>query len=388
MTKAKVWLKIGNASKEKGEQNEQEAFMHSKMKAALSHKKFFLGSMNIYDFFGRINHARCKTSAIIAGMFIFANTVTFAAPNTVDVRIIDNGNIIEGVCSGTTVAQVLNSRGIKLGQYDIVHPTKYSYVSDSQVIVIERVKKVILNDGGITNEYFTTKNTVGEFFEDKGIKLGFYDSLDVSIDATLNETNNIAITRVVKTTVSVDEPIPYKTVTEQSIFMDEDTTKVLKNGQDGILTKKYEVFLTNGVETSRVEVSSEITRQPTDKVVNLGIKPKPGQAPKYYSKVITCTATAYDLSFQSCGKRPGDRGYGITASGTKAAYGTVAVDPRVIPLGTKLYIETSDGSFVYGFATAEDTGGAIKGNKVDLFFPSNADCMNFGRRSVKVYVLS
>ena len=106
------------------------------------------------------------------------------------------------------------------------------------------------------------------------------------------------------------------------------------------------------------------------------------------TNVLTMTATAYDLSYQSCGKRPGDRGYGITASGMRAQRGVVAVDPRVIPLGSKLYIETSDGSFVYGFATAEDTGGAIKGNKVDLFFPSNADCMNFGRRSVKVYVLS
>lgn len=388
LTKGKLWLKICNASKEKSEQNEQEAFMHSKMKADISRKRFFISSINIYDFFGRLNHARCKTSAIIAGMFIFANTVTFAAPQTVDVRIYDNGNVIETVSAVSTVEQVLSSRGIKLGQYDIVHPNRDTYIDDSQVIVIERVKKVILNDGGITNEYFTTKSTVGEFLEDKGIKLGFYDTLDVSIDTQLSQTNNFAITRVVKTTVSVDEPIPFRTVTEQSIFMDEGTTKVVKNGSEGVLTKKYEVYLKNGVETDRVEISSEITRQPSDKVVSLGVKPKPGQAPKYYSKVLTCTATAYDLSFESCGKNPGDRGYGITATGTKAAYGTVAVDPRVIPLGSKLYIETSDGSFVYGFATAEDTGGAIKGNKVDLFFPSNADCMNFGRRSVKVYVLS
>lgn len=362
--------------------------MHSKKKAASNRKIFSFGSMNIYDFFGRVNHARCKTSAIIAGMFIFANTVTFAAPQTVEVRIYDDGKAVDAVSAVMTVDEVLTSQGITLGQYDIVHPTRDTYVNDSQVIVIERVKKVILNDGGVTKEYFTTKDTVRGFLDDKGIKLGFYDSISLSVDAKLDETTSVDITRVVKTTISVDEPIPYRTVTEQSTMMEKGTSKLIKDGEEGIITKKYEVYLKNGVETNRVELSSEITKNPVDKIVCAGIKPKPGEAPANYSKVLTCTATAYDLSFQSCGKYPSDPGYGITATGTRAAYGTVAVDPRVIPLGSKLYIETSDGSFVYGFATAEDTGGAIKGHKVDLFFPSYNDCMSFGRRSVKVYVLS
>ena len=78
-------------------------------------------------------------------------------------------------------------------------------------------------------------------------------------------------------------------------------------------------------------------------------------------------ATAYTAGFESTGKRPGDRGYGITATGTKAKHGTVAVDPKVIPLGTELYIEdigNIEGD--YGYATALDTGGAIKNNRIDL----------------------
>ena len=71
----------------------------------------------------------------------------------------------------------------------------------------------------------------------------------------------------------------------------------------------------------------------------------------------------------------------------KARYGVIAVDPRVIPLGTKLYIESPDGSYTYGEAIAEDTGGAIKGNKIDLFFPSYEECMRFGRRTMTVYIL-
>ena len=63
------------------------------------------------------------------------------------------------------------------------------------------------------------------------------------------------------------------------------------------------------------------------------------------------------------------------------------MDPSVIPLGTKMYIVSSDGSVVYGLCTAEDTGGAIKGNKVDLYYDTRAECLKFGRRSVDVYIL-
>lgn len=107
-----------------------------------------------------------------------------------------------------------------------------------------------------------------------------------------------------------------------------------------------------------------------------------------YKRVITMRATAYDSSFESCGKRPGERGYGITATGTQVRKGSVAVDPRVIPLGSKLYIESIDGQYIYGTAYAEDTGGAIKGNRIDLFFKTGYECTQFGVRAVRVYVLN
>lgn len=105
------------------------------------------------------------------------------------------------------------------------------------------------------------------------------------------------------------------------------------------------------------------------------------------SKTMVMNASAYDLSYQSTGKRPGDRGYGITASGMKAGPGVVAVDPKVIPLGTKLYIESMDGTKDYGHAIAGDTGGAIKGKRIDLFFSSNSAARQFGRRNVRVKIV-
>ena len=94
-----------------------------------------------------------------------------------------------------------------------------------------------------------------------------------------------------------------------------------------------------------------------------------------YSKVLVMNATSYTNDPSENG------GYGTTRLGTPLRYGVVAVDPKVIPLGTKLYIEG------YGYAVAEDTGGAIKGNRIDLCFTSRAQADNFGRRNVKVYIL-
>lgn len=103
---------------------------------------------------------------------------------------------------------------------------------------------------------------------------------------------------------------------------------------------------------------------------------------KSYSRVITCVATAYDGSFETLGYHNPK-----TALGKTPVVGTVAVDPNLIPLGTKLYIETSDGSFVYGECFAGDTGGDIKGNRVDLFMASRGEALSFGRRTVNVYIL-
>lgn len=175
----------------------------------------------------------------------------------------------------------------------------------------------------------------------------------------------------------------------------EGETIVSVEGNKGLTKQLYNVRYENDVEVSRVLVHSEVVSKPVDSIVYVGTKKKQVLSasitdtakPEGLVKYIDVIASAYDLSYASCGKRPGDRGYGITASGMRARVGVVAVDPRVIPLGTKLYIEAVDGSWVYGNAIAGDTGGAIKGNRVDLFFDTTAECLQFGRRAARVYIL-
>ncbi|MBE3552049.1 MAG: LysM peptidoglycan-binding domain-containing protein [Kyrpidia tusciae] len=99
--------------------------------------------------------------------------------------------------------------------------------------------------------------------------------------------------------------------------------------------------------------------------------------------VFYCTLTAYTSGPESTGKSPGDPGYGVTASGRPATPGrTVAVDPNVIPIGTKLYIEG------IGYRVAEDTGGAIRGRKIDIYMTDVNKALQFGvKRDVPVYIV-
>lgn len=165
--------------------------------------------------------------------------------------------------------------------------------------------------------------------------------------------------------------------------------------QEGNLQVVYDVYYADGVEIQRVARSSTEIQQPsytpaavpaaapavsTDGVPVIGTKDKASDFT--YQYVIECTATAYDPSPEENG------GWGgMSATGVPLQPGIIAVDPSVIPLGSKVYVEALDGSWTYGYALAADTGGAIKGNRVDLLFLTKGECYDFGRRQCRVYVL-
>ena len=175
---------------------------------------------------------------------------------------------------------------------------------------------------------------------------------------------------------------------------------VKQAGKNGSALVTYSITYKNGQEIRREPVSSEVITAPTAEIVEYGTKSASISSSDRitsdarssdgsgvltfrsgdtltYSRVITANATAYTA-------KDGAR----TASGRVASVGCVAVDPKVIPMGSKLYITTPNGNIVYGTAVAADTGGAIKGNKVDLYYNTYNECIQFGRRNVTVYVLS
>ena len=163
--------------------------------------------------------------------------------------------------------------------------------------------------------------------------------------------------------------------------MEKGTLKVVRKGKAGEKKVTMKVTYRSGKAISREVASVQITKNPVNKITMEGTKKKAitSRGSMVYRRAFVANASAYWAG--SCGKKKGSAGYGITSSGEKLKKGIVAVDPRVIPLGTWLYIEG------YGEALAADTGSAIKGNKIDLGFATASQSINFGRKNIKVFIL-
>ena len=181
----------------------------------------------------------------------------------------------------------------------------------------------------------------------------------------------LSLTSVTEKTVATTEAIAYKTVERTNSSLKAGESRVVQEGKEGVASviKKEIYHGSELVDTQFVE--KKVVTAAQDKIVEVG--PKNVVNGMSYSKTISAKVTAYTPYDAGC--------TGITATGTKAGYGTVAVDPRVIPLGSKVYIPG------YGTAIAADTGGAIKGNRVDVCYGSKSEAYGWGVRNATVYVL-
>ena len=334
---------------------------------------------------------------VVAALTVMT-TSTLLSINTVSVTI-DGGSPQVITTLDKTVGSILAHNNIAVGEHDLVSPPLASRLKQNQSITIARAFPVTVNigsDGVVIN---TVSKTVAKALEENGIEIGEADIVTPSLDSVVNQGTKINITQVAEDMVTVTEDIPFKTVSSPNSSLQRGTTEIKTEGKVGKKEIYYKVVYHNGEEISRELAGEKIVSEPVTQVSEYGtmyhgttasrgsVDRKEGKSFSY-SAVYTFAASAYDLSYASCGKNPGDRGYGITASGMQAQRGVVAVDPSVIPLGTKLYIESTDGYPDYGYAVAGDTGGAIKGYRVDLFMDSHSEAINFGRRNVKVYILN
>lgn len=183
-------------------------------------------------------------------------------------------------------------------------------------------------------------------------------------------------------TVTETEIIPQDIIRIANSELAKGETVTVQEGCDGVKALQYSILYENGVEVDKALISSEIVVDPQDKIIEYGTSESESTVDFEYQYVVECIATAYDPSPEENG------GYGgQSATGVPLQKGVIAVDPKVIPLGSRVYVEALDGSWSYGYAVAADTGGAIKGNRVDLLYNTKSECNAFGRRSCRVYVL-
>jgi uncharacterized protein YabE (DUF348 family) len=256
---------------------------------------------------------------------------------------------------------------------DVVTPDVAAVIPHGEIAIV-RAKPVTLTIDHTSETIYSTVETVGELLVDNGIKLNTEDKVSPDPTDPVPYNDDIVVMRTTYAYTSKTETIAYKRVYEKNPYMEVGRSYISVMGQSGILKKTIKV-----TKVAQQAVGSAVVKTQTIKPVvhevyevgaaRLDLKP---------TRTYTMSATAYSNRRATIldGK---DHLYGY--SGLWLHYGTCAVDRRLIPMGTVLYIEG------YGYAVAADTGTSINGNCIDLFFNSFGDACRWGRRSVKVYVL-
>ncbi|QTN01246.1 DUF348 domain-containing protein [Sediminibacillus dalangtanensis] len=297
-----------------------------------------------------------------------------------------------------TVGEVLEENNIDISEHDQVAPAPSESVSEGLQVNIDKAFQVTVNDGGEKEKYWTVGSTVEDLLKQEDIELGKLDRVNLKMKDEVSKDAPIEITRVEKVTDIVKEKTDYSVVTKQDDNLEKGKEEVVSPGEEGIVAKHFEVTLENGEEVDRKLVKEEVEKESEKRIVAVGTKvekqePKPavtttaansssemvsrGGDGKESSQTYYMHATAYSASCSGCS--------GVTATGINLKDNpnakVIAVDPNVIPLGSKVWVEG------YGTAIAGDTGGNVSGNRIDVHVSSPSEAHRFGSKKVKVKVL-
>lgn len=336
------------------------------------------------------------------------------------VTIYDNGKPGVTVLANGTVADVLAKNKIALADGDTMSCDKDDIIYEGMEIVIARAFPVMISADGEIVTVQMSGGTVADALDKAVITVDDDDEISAPLDTVLKGGMSIKITRVSYTERTQKEEVTFKTVKKDDNTMFEGQSKVQTKGVKGEKQVTYKDKYIDGQLKESTAVKTVITKAATDEVKVVGTKKKPvttttqtttkltsksstataklangvqtisrltppssltlnGTVPTSYKRKIVGTASAYS-------------GGGLTATGKSCMPGYIAVNPNQIPYHTKMWIVSNDGRYVYGYASAEDTGGFIywsgsRSTLCDLYMSSESQCNAFGRRSVTIYVL-
>ena len=394
----------------------------------------------IKRFSSKKNEFFFRTAAILLPLIsiVLLLSQTAFAQNTY--VITDGERIVIHTSSATDPAEVLDEAGLTLGTDDTYTTQGGDGVSE---ITVRRNLTIFIDNCGKELTHEASAGTVKSLLEQLNIVPDENSTVSVALDAPLYDGLEITITRTVHTTETYTKAVPYETTYYEDDTLPMGTQVIVSEGRNGEMICTADVTYRNGIETNRNVTKQILSRQATPRIIAIGTADPladidftqfgaPDSEDAYgeeyipedtasdeeqestdepsteesesveeeteypiigentittasgevltYTHTMTVEATAYTKTDAGCDD--------WTATGTLARYGAIAVDPSVIPYGTRMYIVSWDGSFIYGYATAEDCGGAINGARVDLYFDTTEECFQFGRRDCTIYFLS
>lgn len=277
---------------------------------------------------------------------------------------------------GTTVGDAVAAARLIVSTHDRVLPAPDTPLQSGMTIQVRRAFSVRLFVDGRPRVLMTAARTVREFLDEAGLALRPQDQTYPALDAVLWPGATVRIVRIETRVIAVEERLPFARVARADAALPRGLTRLVQAGRPGTRVRRIAVTTADGFEISRQQVAAVTVRPPQDRILLVGTRRMVAARGEFAGKeVVHMEATAY-------APWHGKGVDGTTAIGLRAGYGVVAVDPKVIPLRSMLFIEG------YGRAIAGDTGGAIKGHRIDLGFATPREAYKFGRRPVRVYILS
>ena len=304
-------------------------------------------------------------TAVLVSGFVWANS-------RVVIRV--DGKTMNVNASALDPKEVLSNAGVYLGPRDEFRVAA-NEPGGTSIIEVYRAIPVTVSNGAKIDVVWTGKPTVGEVAESQGYPAKSFKTIP---DAATRPAPNMEI-RILTLSNKVMEkelPIPFPIVRQPDPMMEKGMEAVVEHGVPGKKLATVRQMFEDGREAGFDILSEKVLEEPRPEVLRVGTREAndSSRGTIRFQKMLVMEATA---------STPFDDGQsGLTASGIPARRGVVSVDPRVIPLGTRVYV------MGYGPALAADTGGAIKGARIDLCFEEYNDAIRFGRRTVEVYILA
>lgn len=329
------------------------------------------------------SHQAQYTIAALVPALIVALSITGFVWAQKKVTVVIDGRTTRIATQSVRVQDVLREQGVPVGADDVVAPLPDSHVSDGMTVVVRHAVPVTVQLSGQSVDVGVVGNTVADALVAAGINPEAAAHVQPPLATRLTEGMQISAPDVFVRIATEEVTVSAGIVERPDSSMPKGARSVIESGSPGVALRVYKMLVTNGVESSRTLSAEEIVEPAKPQVVLVGTGssfrvtsagrlPVDVPAPPAVGRRVRMVATGYTSQDAGCDD--------WTATGAKARYGVCAVDPHFIPLGTKLYIPG------YGYAIAADTGGAIKGNRIDLCFNTRADAFRWGRRSVTVIV--
>ena len=306
--------------------------------------------------------------------------------------VTDGDRVVTYTTFASEPETVLEQLGLSLNQND-TYTTQA--VEGAAAITVRRAQKITVHYHGQTTLVTSFGETAGELLSRLGLDVTGEDVVSHGLEEETYNGMELRVDRpeILRQVYTAAIPHPVSRCSDPTLPVG--TEAVLTPGTDGEMRCTAEITYLGGQEAGRQVLSETVTRQPVAEIIAVGTGSAPAVSEKpviadgritlptgevlTYTRKDTVRATAYTHTDRGCDT--------VTATGTRVHRGTAAVDPRFIPYGTRMFIVSSDGTYVYGIAAAEDCGGDIKGDRMDLYLPTHAQCTAFGRRVCTVYFL-